>query len=80
MLRRDLLKLALLSGAPLSLLRAAPALAQETPRRGGTLTVAMQNDAKSLDPTFQINFGMMEKAKARRSIELFARHVMPHFR
>jgi alkanesulfonate monooxygenase SsuD/methylene tetrahydromethanopterin reductase-like flavin-dependent oxidoreductase (luciferase family) len=31
-------------------------------------------------PTFQINFGMMERAKARRSIELFARHVMPHFR
>jgi alkanesulfonate monooxygenase SsuD/methylene tetrahydromethanopterin reductase-like flavin-dependent oxidoreductase (luciferase family) len=31
-------------------------------------------------PTFQINFGMMEKARARRSIELFARHVMPHFR
>ena len=56
MLRRDLLKLALLSGAPLSLLCATPAHAQETPRRGGTLTVAMQNDAKSLDPTFQINF------------------------
>jgi len=31
-------------------------------------------------PTFQINFGMMEKPKARRSMELFARHVMPHFR
>jgi natural product biosynthesis luciferase-like monooxygenase protein len=31
-------------------------------------------------PTFQINFGMMEKALAQRSIELFARHVMPHFR
>jgi alkanesulfonate monooxygenase SsuD/methylene tetrahydromethanopterin reductase-like flavin-dependent oxidoreductase (luciferase family) len=31
-------------------------------------------------PTFQINFGMMEKARARRSLELFARHVMPHFR
>ena len=31
-------------------------------------------------PSFQINFGMMERAKARRSIELFARHVMPHFR
>jgi alkanesulfonate monooxygenase SsuD/methylene tetrahydromethanopterin reductase-like flavin-dependent oxidoreductase (luciferase family) len=31
-------------------------------------------------PTLQINFGMMEKATARRSIELFARHVMPHFR
>src|SRR5262245_57380524 len=56
MLRRDLLKLALLSGVPLPLLRATAALAQETPRRGGSLTVAMQNDAKSLDPTFQINF------------------------
>lgn len=31
-------------------------------------------------PTFQINFGMMEKARARRSIELFAEHVMPRFR
>jgi alkanesulfonate monooxygenase SsuD/methylene tetrahydromethanopterin reductase-like flavin-dependent oxidoreductase (luciferase family) len=31
-------------------------------------------------PSFQINFGMMDKAKARRSIELFARHVMPRFR
>ena len=31
-------------------------------------------------PSFQVNFGMMEKAKARRSIELFAKHVMPHFR
>ncbi|MDR7492361.1 MAG: hypothetical protein QN122_13045 [Armatimonadota bacterium] len=31
-------------------------------------------------PTFQINFGMMERARAQRSLELFARHVMPHFR
>ena len=31
-------------------------------------------------PSFQINFGMMEKARARRSIELFAKHVMPQFR
>ncbi len=31
-------------------------------------------------PTFQINFGMMEKSKARRTIELFAKHVMPTFR
>ena len=31
-------------------------------------------------PSFQINFGMMEKVKARRSIELFAKHVMPQFR
>ena len=31
-------------------------------------------------PSFQINFGMMEKEKARRSIELFATHVMPEFR
>lgn len=56
MLRRDLLKLALLSGVPLPALGSLPALAQETPRRGGVLTVALQNDAKSLDPTFQINF------------------------
>lgn len=31
-------------------------------------------------PTLQINFGMMEKARARRSLELFAEHVMPRFR
>jgi alkanesulfonate monooxygenase SsuD/methylene tetrahydromethanopterin reductase-like flavin-dependent oxidoreductase (luciferase family) len=31
-------------------------------------------------PSFQINFGMMPKEKARRSIELFASHVMPKFR
>ncbi|HWN90499.1 MAG TPA: hypothetical protein VNQ15_03780, partial [Verrucomicrobiae bacterium] len=31
-------------------------------------------------PSFQVNFGMMEKARARRSIDLFARHVMPRFR
>jgi natural product biosynthesis luciferase-like monooxygenase protein len=31
-------------------------------------------------PSLQVNFGMMEKAKARRSLELFARHVMPRFR
>jgi alkanesulfonate monooxygenase SsuD/methylene tetrahydromethanopterin reductase-like flavin-dependent oxidoreductase (luciferase family) len=31
-------------------------------------------------PSFQVNFGMMEKTRARRSIELFARHVMPRFR
>ena len=31
-------------------------------------------------PTFQIDFGMMEKAKARRSLEIFAHHVMPRFR
>jgi len=56
MLRRDFLKLALLSGVPLPLMRGTPAFTQEMPQRGGTLTVAMQNDAKSLDPTFQINF------------------------
>src|SRR5206468_353774 len=31
-------------------------------------------------PSFQINFGMMEKPRARRSLELFARQVMPNFR
>ena len=30
--------------------------------------------------SFQINFGVMEEPRARRSIELFARHVMPRFR
>ena len=33
-----------------------------------------------VSPSLQINFGMMEKAKARRTLELFARHVMPRFR
>jgi alkanesulfonate monooxygenase SsuD/methylene tetrahydromethanopterin reductase-like flavin-dependent oxidoreductase (luciferase family) len=30
--------------------------------------------------SFQINFGVMEEPRARRSIELFARDVMPRFR
>jgi hypothetical protein len=30
--------------------------------------------------SFQISFGVMEEPRARRSIELFARHVMPRFR
>jgi peptide/nickel transport system substrate-binding protein len=56
MLRRDLLKLALLSGIPLPAFTGTPVLAQGAPRKGGTLTVAMINDSKSLDPTFQVNF------------------------
>jgi peptide/nickel transport system substrate-binding protein len=56
MLRRDILKLAALSGLSTPLLTPGSVWAQETPRSGGTLTVALQNDAKSLDPTFQINF------------------------
>lgn len=36
--------------------RDAKAQGAEGPRRGGTLTAALQNDAKSLDPAFQINF------------------------
>jgi alkanesulfonate monooxygenase SsuD/methylene tetrahydromethanopterin reductase-like flavin-dependent oxidoreductase (luciferase family) len=31
-------------------------------------------------PTFQINFGGMDLARARRSVELFARHLMPEWR
>jgi alkanesulfonate monooxygenase SsuD/methylene tetrahydromethanopterin reductase-like flavin-dependent oxidoreductase (luciferase family) len=31
-------------------------------------------------PTFQVNFGMLDKRRALRTIELFARHVMPTFR
>lgn len=34
----------------------AQAAAQQAPQYGGTLNVAMEDDAKSLDPTFQINF------------------------
>jgi peptide/nickel transport system substrate-binding protein len=56
MLRRDVLKLALLSTVSTPLLGTLSEAAEETPQRGGTLTVAMQNDAESLDPTFQINF------------------------
>lgn len=59
--RRDLLKV--LAATPmLGSLGAGAQLAQaqtpaaEKPQYGGTLTVALQNDAKSLDPTFQINF------------------------
>lgn len=56
MQRRDLLKLAALSSIPVPFGGAFAATAQETPRAGGTLVVAVQNDAKSLDPTYRINF------------------------
>ncbi|MCW3474743.1 ABC transporter substrate-binding protein [Limobrevibacterium gyesilva] len=55
-LRRDLLKAMAMTpifGAGLA--QAQPSAADK-PQYGGTLTVALQNDAKSLDPTFQINF------------------------
>ena len=39
----------------LALLGAASTFAEQ-PQYGGTLTVALPNDGKSLDPTFQINF------------------------
>lgn len=35
---------------------AKPVVAQEKPVYGGTLNVSLPNDAKSLDPTYQINF------------------------
>ncbi len=41
--------------AALAFALVTPCLAQ-TPMRGGTLNVAMPDDAKSLDPTIQINF------------------------
>ncbi|HKX09034.1 MAG TPA: ABC transporter substrate-binding protein [Stellaceae bacterium] len=56
MLRRDLLKLAALSSLPVPFGGTFAAAASETPRSGGTLVVAVQNDAKSLDPTYRINF------------------------
>src|SRR5690242_14458749 len=56
MLRRDLLRLSLLSSLSVPFGGALTASAQETPRSGGTLVVALQNDTKSLDPTFRINF------------------------
>ena len=40
----------------------------------------IRNTFGEVYPTFQINFGMMERARARRTIELFAEHVMPEFR
>jgi len=32
-----------------------------------------------VEPSLQLNFGNMPHASARRSLELFAKHVMPHF-
>jgi hypothetical protein len=40
----------------------------------------IRNTFGEVYPSFQINFGMMEKATARRSMELFARHVMDRVR
>lgn len=62
MVRRDLLKAVAVSLVLGTVSGAGPGLAQarspalEKPQHGGTLTAALQNDAKSLDPTFQINF------------------------
>jgi hypothetical protein len=39
-----------------------------------------QNALRFPSPRDQINFGMMDQAKARRSMELFAKHVLPRFR
>ncbi|WP_431281310.1 ABC transporter substrate-binding protein [Humitalea sp. 24SJ18S-53] len=36
---------------------AGPAMAQGTPRRGGTLTVGFEDNTRTLDPTFSIQFG-----------------------
>jgi peptide/nickel transport system substrate-binding protein len=44
------------SGAALVVLLGVAPAAAEQPQYGGTLTVSLPNDAKSLDPTFQINF------------------------
>ncbi|MBM3598027.1 MAG: hypothetical protein FJX35_07420 [Alphaproteobacteria bacterium] len=49
--------LTLLAGCAIGLAVSATALsAQEKPQYGGTLNVSLPNDAKSLDPTFQVNF------------------------
>ena len=45
-----------LSGAALAVLFGVAPIAAEQPQYGGTLTVSLPNDAKSLDPTYQINF------------------------
>ena len=59
MRRRDLVKAVAASpllwsghGTPRSIAQTQT----DKPQYGGTLTAALQNDAKSLDPTFQINF------------------------
>ena len=41
--------------AAATILAALPVMAEE-PQYGGTLTVAMADDAKSLDPALQVNF------------------------
>jgi peptide/nickel transport system substrate-binding protein len=46
---------ALAASAAVAWLGLTPAAAEQ-PQHGGTLTVSLPNDAKSLDPTFQINF------------------------
>ncbi len=56
MLVGHLAKTVLAASALATLLGAAPAAAAEQPQHGGTLAVSLPNDAKSLDPTFQINF------------------------
>ncbi len=33
----------------------------------------------NVEPSLQVNFGNMPMAEARRTVDLFARHVMPHF-
>ena len=45
-----------LSGAALAVLLGVAPVAAKQPQYGGTLTVSLPNDAKSLDPTYQINF------------------------
>jgi peptide/nickel transport system substrate-binding protein len=55
MTRIDLMKLAAGCGMAVAL-ALAPATAQEQPQYGGTLNVSLPNDAKSLDPVFQVNF------------------------
>lgn len=39
-----------------AMLTSSPAAAQDTPQYGGTLNVSLPNDAKSLNPVFQVNF------------------------
>jgi len=51
---------------------------------GGPDQVAAQIEAirghhGNVEPSLQVNFGNMPMAEARRTVELFARHVMPRF-
>ena len=50
------------------------------PEDAGRQIAHVRDTFGEVHPSFQINFGVMEEPRARRSIELFASHVRPRFR